>query len=157
MLYNFQSLQPHNFVSILKRKVYRLLWPITLVVALQLFLPQSKLVKDNFHFYFLLVTEVLQLFSISRDSINEIVIDTVKKTLQISYYNFHQGQMKEKYAFSEIKLDISESRKSEVREINFYIKRKADFTLEKDKDNFSQQDLESLKELLYSITSPKSI
>jgi hypothetical protein len=157
MLYTFQSLQPHNFITILKRRAYQLLWPIALLFILQLFFSESKLVKDNFHFYSLLITEALQLFSISRDSINEIIIDNGKKKLQINYYNFHQGQMQERFAFSEIKVDISSSGKDEVREINFYIKRKADFTLRKDKDNFSQQDLESLKELLYSITSPKSI
>jgi hypothetical protein len=157
MQYSFQSIQQHTFTTILKRRIYHLLWPVALLIMLQLFFPQSKLVKDHFHFYLLLATEALQLLSISRDSINEIIINSSKEILQIDYYNLYQGQMKEQFAFSAIKVDISESRKKEVREITFFIKSKADFTLQKGKDNFNQQDLESLKELLYQITSPKNV
>jgi len=76
--------------------------------------------------------------------------------MQISYYNTYEGQVEETYSFLDIKVDIEETSKKEVRQINFVIKRKTDFTLEKNKDNFNQQDLESLKELLYNITSPKN-
>ena len=155
MLYTFQSRQPHNFVSILKRSLYKLLWPIALLLALQLFFTESELVKDNSHFYILLVAEAFQLFSISRDSINEIIIDTSKKILQANYYNFFQGQIEAKYALNSIKVDISKSGKNEVREITFFSKKKGDFTLKKEKDNFSQQDIESLSELLYQITISK--
>jgi len=156
MRYTFQSLQRHSFTSIIKRRVYHLLWPIALFIGIQLLFPESKFAKDHFHLYSFLVIEAFQLFSITRDNINEIIIDSSKRLMQISYYNTYEGQMEETYSFSDIKVDIEETSKKEVRQINFVIKRKTDFTLEKSKDNFDQQDLESLKELLYSITSPKN-
>jgi hypothetical protein len=156
MRYTFQSLQRHNFISIVKRKAYTLVWPIALYFAVQVLFPGNQFTKDHFHLYACLVIEIFQLFSISRDNINEIIIDSAKRSLQISYYNTYEGQMEETYSFSDIKIDIEETRKKAVRQINFFIKRKADFTLEKNKDNFKQQDLESLKELLYSITSSKN-
>jgi hypothetical protein len=156
MRYTFQSLQRHNFISIVKRKAYTLLWPIALYFAIQLLFPGNQFTKDHFHLYSCLVIEIFQLFSITRDNINEIIIDSSKRSLQISYYNTYEGQMEETYSFSDIKLDIRETRKREVKEIIFFIKKKTDFTLEKNKDNFSQRDLESLKELLYSITSSKN-
>lgn len=156
MRYTFQSLQRHTFTSILKRRTYHLLWPLAFFIGIQFFFPESKFAKDHFHLYSFLVIEAFQLFSITRDNINEIIIDSSKRSLQINYYNTLEGQREETYPFSEIKVDIRENRKKEVSEIIFFIKKKNDFTLEKNKDNFNQQDLESLKELLYSVTSPRN-
>jgi predicted enzyme involved in methoxymalonyl-ACP biosynthesis len=131
-----------------------LLWPLILLLAIQYIFPQSKFAKDNWHLYTFLIIEAFNLFSIlTSDSINEIVIDKSKKRIEISYFNIYQGNMEEAYPFTEINLNIETTHKAEVKQISFYIKKRADFILTK--DNFGSQDLESLKELLYSLTSLK--
>jgi hypothetical protein len=156
MRYTFQSLQRHTFTSIIKRRVYHLLWPLAFYIGIQFLFPETELAKNHIHLYTFLLIELFQLFSMTRDNINEITIDSSKQSLQINYYNTYEGQMEETYSFSDITLDIQETRKKEVKEIIFFINKKTDFTLEKNKDNFSQQDLESLKELLCNITSVKN-
>ena len=63
--------------------------------------------------------------------------------------------MEEKYLFSDITLNIETNHKEEVKQITFYIKKRADVILKRDKHNFSSSDMQSLKEILYNITSPK--
>jgi hypothetical protein len=157
MHYSFTSLQPHSFTTLVKKSFYKLAWPVVFIIAIQWFFPQSRFARDNFHLYIFLATELFHLFTISRDAINEIIIDSSNRTLQVNYYNVLQGQQEERYSLIEIKVDVEENRKKEVQEINVYIKNGNDFVLRRDKDNFNQQDLESLKELLYSITSPQGI
>jgi hypothetical protein len=145
MRYSFQSIQQNNYKSILHRSVYKLLWPLGLIVLIQVFFPQSKFAKDNWHIYSLLIVEAIQLFLIlTSDSINEVAVDTAKKRLEVVYYNIYQGNKEEKHFFAEITTDIETT-----------FKKGADFTIKK--DNFSQQDIESLSELLYQITTPKKV
>ena len=89
-------------------------------------------------------------------AINQIVLDQSKKRIEILYYNIYQGNVEEKYLFSEITLNIETTYKDVyVKQISFYIKRRSDIVLKRSKDNFSSVDLQSLKEMLYNITSPK--
>ena len=156
MRYNFQSIREHNFYAIIKRRLYELLWPVALILIIQYGFPESKFAKENWHLYSLLVIEAFKLFSIlTGDSIREIIIDTSKKRIEVLYYNIYQGNMEEYYAFSEVKVHIETTAKDQVEQIELIIKKKTDITLKK--DNLSLYDLESMKELLYTITSPKSI
>ena len=156
MRYSFRSLKQNNFKSILRQSLYKLLWPLGLIALIQVCFPQSKLARDNWHIYSLLIVEAIQLFLVfTADSVNEIVLDTVKKRFEVIYYNIYQGNIEEKHFFSEINTAIETTAKKEIQQINFYIKKGADFTIKK--EQFSRQDMESLSELLYQITSPKSI
>ena len=156
MRYSFQSFRENNFRSIIMRRLYELLWPVALLLLIQYFFPESKFAKDNFHLYFFLLAESSALFFIlTNDSIKEIVLDTSKQRIEISYYNIYQGNMEEKYPFAEIKVNIETKDKEATSQINFVIKKRADVILKK--DNFRSEDLESMAALLYRITSPKSI
>ena len=156
MRYSFRSLKQNNFKSILRQSLYKLLWPLGLIALIQVCFPQSKLARDNWHIYSLLIVEAIQLFLVfTADSVNEIVLDTVKKRFEVIYYNIYQGNIEEKHFFSEINTAIETTAKKEIQQINFYIKKGTDFTIKK--EQFSRQDMESLSELLYQITSPKSI
>ncbi len=156
MRYNFHTLREHNFSTIIKRRLYELLWPIAITLLFQYAFPKSTFAKDNWHWYSFLVIEAFKLFSIlTSDNIKEIIIDTSKKRIEVAYYNIYQGNMEETHPLAEIKVDIETTGADEVKQIELVIKKRADITLKK--DNFSPYDLESLKTLLYTITSPKSI
>lgn len=156
MRYNFQSIREHNFYAIIKRRLYELLWPVALILIIQYGFPESKFAKENWHLYSLLVIEAFKLFSIlTGDSIRELIIDTSIKRIEVLYYNIYQGNMEEYYAFPEIKVHIETTAENQVEQIELIIKKKTDITIKK--DNFSLYDLESIKALLYTITSPKSI
>ena len=157
MRYSFQSLRQHNLKSIFISSLYRLLWPPAVLVLIQYIFPESKFAKDNWHLYTFLIVEVFSLFIIlTEDSINEIVLDLSKKRIEILYYNIFQGNVEEKYLFSDITLNIETTHKDiDVKQITFYIKKRADIVLKRSKDNFSSRDMQSLKEILYGITSPK--
>ncbi len=157
MRYSFQSLRKHNLKSIFISSLYRLLWPPAVLVLIQYIFPESKFAKDNWHLYTFLIVEVFSLFVIlTEDSINEIVLDLSKKRIEILYYNIFQGNVEEKYLFSDITLNIETTHKDiDVKQITFYIKKRADIVLKRSKDNFSSRDMQSLKEILYGITSPK--
>ncbi len=157
MRYSFQSLRQHNLKSIFISSLYRLLWPPAVLVLIQYIFPESKFAKDNWHLYTFLIVEVFSLFVIlTEDSINEIVLDLSKKRIEILYYNIFQGNVEEKYLFSDITLNIETTHKDiDVKQITFYIKKRADIVLKRSKDNFSSRDMQSLKEILYGITSPK--
>ncbi len=157
MRYSFQSLRKHNLKSIFISSLYRLLWPPAVLVLIQYIFPESKFAKDNWHLYTFLIVEVFSLFVIlTEDSINEIVLDLSKKRIEILYYNMFQGNVEEKYLFSDITLNIETTHKDiDVKQITFYIKKRADIVLKRSKDNFSSRDMQSLKEILYGITSPK--
>ncbi len=157
MRYSFQSLRQHNLKSIFISSLYRLLWPPAVLVLIQYIFPESKFAKDNWHLYTFLIVEVFSLFVIlTEDSINEIVLDLSKKRIEILYYNMFQGNVEEKYLFSDITLNIETTHKDiDVKQITFYIKKRADIVLKRSKDNFSSRDMQSLKEILYGITSPK--
>lgn len=157
MRYSFQSLRQHNLKSIFISSLYRLLWPPAVLVLIQYIFPESKFAKDNWHLYTFLIVEVFSLFVIlTEDSINEIVLDLSKKRIEILYYNIFQGNVEEKYLFSDITLNIETTHKDiDVKQITFYIKKRADIVLKRSKDNFSTRDMQSLKEILYGITSPK--
>ena len=157
MRYSFQSFRENNFRSIFTRRLYELLWPIALLILIQYFFPESKFAKDNWHLYTFLILEAFKLFSIlTGDSIKEIVLDTSKQRIEISYYNIYQGSMEEEYPFAEIKVAIETSYKETVTsQINFVIKKRTDVTLKK--DNFRSEDLESMAALLHHIPSLKSI
>ena len=157
MRYSFQSLRQHNLKSIFISSLYRLLWPPAVLVLIQYIFPESKFAKDNWHLYTFLIVEVFSLFVIlTEDSINEIVLDLSKKRIEILYYNIFQGNVEEKYLFSDITLNIETTNKDiDVKQITFYIKKRADIVLKRSKDNFSSRDMQSLKEILYGITSPK--
>ena len=134
-----------------------MLWPPAVLVLIQYIFPESKFAKDNWHLYTFLIVEVFSLFVIlTEDSINEIVLDLSKKRIEILYYNIFQGNVEEKYLFSDITLNIETTNKDiDVKQITFYIKKRADIVLKRSKDNFSSRDMQSLKEILYGITSPK--
>ena len=157
MRYSFQSLRQHNLKSIFISSLYRLLWPPAVLVLIQYIFPESKFAKDNWHLYTFLIVEVFSLFVIlTEDSINKIVLDLSKKRIEILYYNIFQGNVEEKYLFSDITLNIETTHKDiDVKQITFYIKKRADIVLKRSKDNFSSRDMQSLKEILYGITSPK--
>ncbi len=157
MRYSFQSQRQHNLKSIFISSLYRLLWPPAVLVLIQYIFPESKFAKDNWHLYTFLIVEVFSLFVIlTEDSINEIVLDLSKKRIEILYYNIFQGNVEEKYLFSDITLNIETTHKDiDVKQITFYIKKRADIVLKRSKDNFSSRDMQSLKEILYGITSPK--
>lgn len=157
MRYSFQSLRQHNLKSIFISSLYRLLWPPAVLVLIQYIFPESKFAKDNWHLYTFLIVEVFSLFVIlTEDSINEIVLDLSKKRIEILYYNIFQGNVEEKYLFLDITLNIETTHKDiDVKQIIFYIKKRADIVLKRSKDNFSSRDMQSLKEILYGITSPK--
>lgn len=157
MRYSFQSLRQHNLKSIFISSLYRLLWPLAVLVLIQYIFPESKFAKDNWHLYTFLIVEVFSLFIIlTEDSINEIVLDLSKKRIEILYYNIFQGNVEEKYLFLDITLNIETTHKDiDVKQIIFYIKKRADIVLKRSKDNFSSRDMQSLKEILYGITSPK--
>ena len=157
MRYSFQSLRQHNLKSIFISSLYRLLWPPAVLVLIQYIFHESKFAKDNWHLYTFLIVEVFSLFVIlTEDSINEIVLDLSKKRIEILYYNIFQGNVEEKYLFSDITLNIETTHKDiDVKQITFYIKKRADIVLKRSKDNFSTRDMQSLKEILYGITSPK--
>lgn len=157
MRYSFQSLRQHNLKSIFISSLYRLLLPPAVLVLIQYIFPESKFAKDNWHLYTFLIVEVFSLFVIlTEDSINEIVLDLSKKRIEILYYNIFQGNVEEKYLFSDITLNIETTHKDiDVKQITFYIKKRADIVLKRSKDNFSSRDMQSLKEILYGITSPK--
>ena len=157
MRYSFKSGQQHNFISLLKGSAYQLAWPIILTITAHFLFPESKIVKDNIHLYTCLIIEAFSLFSISKDSINEITIDSSAKLLQVNYYNIYQGQKEEKFSFDKVKINITENRKKEIKHIIFFIKGKNDFLVDNLKDKFNQQELESLAATLYHITSPKTI
>lgn len=156
MRYNFQSLQQHHFKSILIRSIYKLLWPLGLISLVYFLYPQSKFVKTNWHLYSFLFIEAFNLLLIfTTDSVNEIVVDNSKNRIEISYYNIYQGNVEEKYSFADMSVNIETVYKDEIKQIVFYIKKRADIVIKKDEYNFSRADVESLSELLYSITSPK--
>ena len=157
MRYSFQSLRQHNLKSIFISSLYRLLWPPAVLVLIQYIFPESKFAKHNWHLYTFLIVEVFSLFVIlTEDSINKIVLDLSKKRIEILYYNIFRGNVEEKYLFSDITLNIETTHKDiDVKQIIFYIKKRADIVLKRSKDNFSSRDMQSLKEILYGITSPK--
>jgi hypothetical protein len=157
MRYSFQSQRQHNLKSIFISSLYQLLWPLVLLVLIQYIFPESKFTKDNWHLYTFLIVEFFNLFVIlTQDSINEIVLDQSKKRIEILYYNIFQGNVEEKYLFSDITLNIETTYKEvDVKQITFYIKKRADIVLKRNKDNFSSVDMQSLKEILYGITSPE--
>ncbi|WP_462248519.1 hypothetical protein [Ferruginibacter sp.] len=157
MRYSFQSMRQHNLKSIFISSLYQLLWPLALLVLIQYIFPESKFAKDKWHLYTFLIVEVFNLFVIlTEDSINEIVLDQSKKRIEILYYNIFQGNMEEKYLFSDINLNIETGYKEvDVKQITFYIKKRADIVLKRSKDDFSSGDMQSLKEILYAITQPK--
>lgn len=125
MRYSFQSLRQHNLKSIFISSLYRLLWPPAVLVLIQYIFPESKFAKDNWHLYTFLIVEVFSLFVIlTEDSINEIVLDLSKKRIEILYYNIFQGNVEEKYLFSDITLNIETTHKDiDVKQITFYIKK----------------------------------
>jgi len=157
MQYSFTSRQQHNFVTFLKAGAYKLVWPLILIGLLYFLFPDSDIVKEHIHLYIFLAIEVINLFSVSKDFINEIIIGNSGKNMQVKYYNIYQGQMEERMAFDKIKIDIATSRKKEPRHIIFFIKGKNDFLVDKHKDKFNQQELDSLAATLYNITSPKML
>jgi hypothetical protein len=155
MRYSYQSTSEHNFFALLKRGLYKLVWPVALIFIIQYGFPKSTFAKDNWHLYSLLFIEAFNVFLLlTSDSISEIIIDTAKKYLEVSYYNIYQGKMEETYPFTQIKVHIEDTAAKEVKQIEFIIKKRTDITLEK--NNFSTYNLESMKDLLYTITSPKS-
>ncbi|NOT91716.1 hypothetical protein [Ferruginibacter sp.] len=108
----------------MRQSLYKLLWPLGLIALIQVCFPQSKLARDNWHIYSLLIVEAIQLFLVfTADSVNEIVLDTVKKRFKVIYYNIYQGNIEEKNFFSEINTAIETTAKEEIQQINFYIKR----------------------------------
>jgi hypothetical protein len=156
MRYTFQSLQQHNFKSILIHSIYKLLWPLGLILLVYFLYPQSRFVKDNWHVYSFLFIEVFNLLRVfTTDSINEIILDQSKNRIEIAYYNIYQGNVEEKVSFADMSVNIETAYKGGIKQIVFYIKKRADVIIKKDKYNFSHVDIESLSELLYSVTSPK--
>ena len=156
MRYSFQSFRENNFRSIITRRVYQLLWPIALLIFIQYIFPNSEFAKNNWHLYTFLAVEVFNLFLIlTSDSIKEIVLDTSKQRIEISYYNIYQGNVDEKYSLTDLKVNIETTSKNETSQITFFTKKRPDVILKK--DNFRNEDLESMAALLHRITSPKSI
>lgn len=156
MRYSFKSQQPHNLKSIFIHRSYKLLWPVVVLLLIQYIFPKSKFATDNWHLYTFLFIEIFNfLLILTSDSINEIIVEKSKQIIEIYYYNIYQGNMEEKFSFANITVNMETSRKNEVSQITFYVKKGADIIIKKDKDNFSAQDIESLKELLYQITTPK--
>lgn len=154
MYYQFKSRQKHSFFSIVKRRLYELLWPAVLIVLLQYVFPQSKLVENNFHLYSLLIIELFKIGSVlTEDSIQEIIFNTSLKKLEISYYNIYEGHIQKQFSFAEIKVAIEQNSKEAATSITVIVKKKDSFSITKNKDQFSQEDLDAMKELLYSITS----
>jgi hypothetical protein len=156
MYYQFKSRQKHSFLSIVKRRLYELLWPAAFILLVQYLFPENKLVENNFHLYSLLIIEFFKIGSIlTEDSIEEIIINTSLKNIELSYYNIYEGHVQKKLLFSEIKVLIECNSKEETTLITLIVKKKDSFSITKNKDQFSQEDLHALKELLYSITSPE--
>jgi uncharacterized membrane protein len=154
MQYHFQSIIPQNFKSILTRNFYKLLWPLGLILIFQFFFPKSSFAKDNFYIYSLLVVELIQfILVLTSDSVNEIIINTSKQQLEISFYNIWQGNSTEYYPFAIIKVDMETNHSNETTRIDFYVKKAADFSIKT--CDFGKENMESLSQLLYSITSSK--
>lgn len=156
MQFSFQSAAPHNFRSIFIRQLPRFIWPLVFLGAMQYFFPESAFTKNNWHFYSMLAGEVFGLYNVlSDDSVTELVVDTANKKIVLNCYNIYQGQFEQILPFSNLKVNIETDRKGKTGTIDFYVGKKHDYTLRKKKDNFTQHDMDDLKELLYSITSPK--
>jgi hypothetical protein len=121
MRHSFHSIPQHNFKSIVTGSLYKLLWPLVLLLLIQYIFPESKFAKDNWHLYTFLIVEVFNLFAIlTEDSINEIVLDLSKKRIGILYYNIFQGNVEEKYLFSDMTLNIETTYKDvDVKQITF--------------------------------------
>ena len=156
MQYSFQSAAPHNFRSIFIRQLPRFIWPLVFLGAMQYFFPESAFTKNNWHIYSMLAGEVFGLYNVlSDDSVNELVVDMAKKKIVLNCYNIYQGQFEQTLPFSNLRVNIETDRKGKTDAIDFYIGKRHDYTLRKKKDNFTQHNMDDLKELLYSVTSPK--
>lgn len=154
MYYQFKSRQNHSFFSIVKRRLYELVWPVALIIVFRYLFPQSKLVENNFHLYSMLVIELFKIGSVlTEDSIQEIIFNTSLKKLELSYYNIYEGHIQKQFSFAEIKVAIEQNSKEAATDITLIVKKKDSFSITKNKDRFSQEDLDAMKDLLYSITS----
>lgn len=156
MRYSFTTFREYNFYAIVKRKVYELIWPVALLLVIQILFPKSTFAREHWHFYAFLLIEAFFLFLIlTSDNIREIVIDTSKKKIEINYYNIYQGNMEETYPLADIKVSIETTASDEIEQIVFIIKKRSDVVLKK--QHFNSADLESLKTLLHTTTSPQYI
>jgi hypothetical protein len=156
MQYVFKSRSHHNLQTVITRYLPKIIWPFVLTIAVELVFPLSGIAKNNFHFYTLLFIEAGNLYAVlTDDSVNEILIDTVKRSVQFSYYNIYEGEAIKSYPFSLTKVNLVNNRKGDTSQIDFYTKKTTGFKLNRKKDNFSQQDMDALEELLRTITSQK--
>lgn len=158
MQYSFNSRSQHNFRTLFTRYLPRFIWPVIAAGVIQLFFPATAVAKNNFHYYFLLLVELSNLYQVlTDDSVNCITIDVSKRNILFSYYNIYEGNAEKLHPFSVITIDICTGTKGVAEQISFFIKKKREFTVKKEKDQFLQEDITALNELLTGITSPKSI
>lgn len=152
MKYSFKSVSVHHYKNIIVRYLPRLIWPLVITGAVQYFFPDSYLAKNHLHLYLFLAAAVFTLYSLlTSDSINKIEVDQQHQIIRFYYYNIYQGQMQESVPFDTLKVHIEEAGKNNVYKIGFRRKKMLLFTLTKQKDRFSQQDLNDLKVLLYRV------
>ncbi|MFN8251009.1 MAG: hypothetical protein U0V75_03940 [Ferruginibacter sp.] len=153
MKYSFKAVSAHNSKSIIVRHLPRFIWPVIFIGAVQYFFPESSLAKNHLHLYILLAAELFSLYGmLTDDSINEIEVDLQHKKIHFYCYSLYQGQMHKSIPFDILKVNIENAGKNNrVRKLEFCRKKLLLFTLTKQKDHFSQQDLDELKALLNSI------
>ena len=90
-------------------------------------------------------------------AINQIVLDQSKKRIEILYYNIYQGNVEEKYLFSEITLNIETTYKEVyVKQITFYIKRRADIIIKKVKMILAAAICKALKKYFTTLHRQKN-
>lgn len=158
MHYSYKSNTPHNFKTITLRHLPRFIWPIVLFGILQLFYPDTKIVKDSWHLYIMIIGEIIALFfAVTDDSINEIIIDTSAQKAHFHYYNLYQGNMEKYLPFSVLNIVMDGKTGRDISKIDFLKNKTQAYTLTKNKDNFTQHDINDLASLLHSITTPKTV
>lgn len=158
MQYSFKSIAPHNYRTIIIRHLPRFIWPLLLFGILQRFFPEAKIVKDNWHLYVTVAGELINIFlAVTDDSINEIIIDTTAKKIHFHYYNLYQGNMEKYLPFAVLNIIIDSKAGKDIAKIDFLKNKTQAYTLTKNKDNFTQHDINDLASLLHSITTPKTV
>ena len=125
-------------------------------LVISLIFPESKMAQHGWHWVGIGLTEFFVLYRmLTEDAISKIELNESQRKMVFYFYNIYQGRMEEQYSFKELRLDI-DIKRNRVRKIEFLKKNTVLFTLNKEKDNFRQEELETLKDALYQLTSVKA-
>ncbi|MBP6432375.1 MAG: hypothetical protein KA319_11470 [Ferruginibacter sp.] len=112
---------------------------------------------ENWHIYSVIFVLLISSFVILNDDfIEEVVFNTSTKKVEIIYYNVYKKQMKKVWDFEEFFAEIETTYKKDVVKINFYRNRHLGFVLKKKKDNFSQQSINEINDILSELKLVKN-